>query len=131
VYTLVLPFLPPTANHAQKNRLQGGFIRRYNTPAYNAFKAKVELALRDTKFDGLQEFLAVPHNVSIEIHSPRVLTRKGKVSKTFGDVDNFVKTLNDAVYKPLGADDALIMKLTVGKHDADDEFCSMVWWEGN
>jgi Holliday junction resolvase RusA-like endonuclease len=127
MYTLVLPFLPPTANHAQKNRLQGGFIRRYNTPAYNAFKEKVELALRDTKFDGLQESLAVPHNVSIEIHSPRVLTKQGEVSKTFGDVDNFCKGFLDAVYKPLNANDALIMKLTVSKHDADEEFCSISW----
>ena len=127
MYTLVLPFLPPTANHAQKNRLQGGFIRRYNTPTYNAFKAKVELALRDTKFDGLQEFLAVPHNVSIEIHSPRVLTKKGEVSKTFGDVDNFLKNLVDSVYKPLEANDALVMQITASKLHADKEYTVIEW----
>jgi Holliday junction resolvase RusA-like endonuclease len=127
MYTLVLPFLPPTANHAQKNRLQGGFIRRYNTPAYNAFKAKVELALRDIDFNGLQELLSVPHKVSIEIHSPRVLTKKGEVSKTFGDVDNFVKNLIDSVYKPFNANDALVMQITASKHQSDTEYTVIDW----
>jgi Holliday junction resolvase RusA-like endonuclease len=127
MYALVLPFLPPTVNHIQKNRLQGGFIRRYNTPAYNGFKAEVDLALRDTKFDGLEELLAVPHNVSIEIHSPRVLTKKGEVSKTFGDVDNFCKGLLDAIYKPLSANDALIMQITASKHQADKEYTVIEW----
>jgi Holliday junction resolvase RusA-like endonuclease len=87
----------------------------------------VELALRDTKFDGLQEFLVVPHNVSIEIHSPRVLTKKGEVSKTFGDVDNFCKGLLDSIYKPLNANDALVMQITASKHQTDTEYTVIEW----
>jgi Holliday junction resolvase RusA-like endonuclease len=89
----------------------------------------VENALYEKyNLEALNEFLASPHKVTISIHSPRVLTKKGAISKTFGDVDNFIKTLLDAIYKPLEANDALIVKLIASKHDADEDF-TVVQWE--
>lgn len=128
---LHLPFIPPTSNHTQKNALMGKRIIRYNTPTYNAFKAQVvdELCIDnyDLDLEAFTAFLAIPHKVTINIYSPKVLTKKGEVSKTFGDVDNFIKPLLDAVYKPLGANDALVMQVTASKFQADNEATSIFW----
>ena len=124
---LHLPFIPPTSNHTQKNALMGKRIIRYNTSTYNDFKDRVALAVGDEKLEAFTAFLAVPHKVTINIYSPKVLTKKGEVSKTFGDVDNFIKPMLDAVYKPLGANDALVMKVTASKFQADIEATSIIW----
>jgi len=131
---LVLPFIPPTSNLAQRNALRGKRIIRYNTPTYNAFKELVLSCLASSDdlvgIDNLQAFtvfLASPHKVTISVHSPRVLTKKGEISKTFGDVDNFAKNCLDAIYKPLEANDALVMKLTLSEHHADEEFTVIEW----
>lgn len=124
---LVLPFIPPTSNHTQKHVLRGRRIMRYNTPTYNAFKERVIVELGNDNLEAFTTFLASPHKVTIGVYSPRVLTKKGEVSKTFGDVDNFIKSLLDAVYKPLNANDALIMHLTASKQYADTEYTVIEW----
>jgi len=136
---LHLPFIPPTGNLTQRHALRGKRIMRYNTPTYNEFKAKVEAGIRMQIFKGkifayssdeaesFTAFLASPHKVTISVHSPRVLTKKSKISKTFGDVDNFIKPLLDAIYKPLEANDALVMRITASKHHADEEYTVIEW----
>lgn len=124
---LHLPFIPPTSNHTQKNALMGKRIIRYNTSNYNDFKDRVALALGNRNLEAFTAFLAVPHKVTINIYSPKVLTKKGEVSKTFGDVDNFIKPLLDAVYKPLNANDALVMQVTANKFQSDNEATSIFW----
>ena len=126
---LHLPFIPPTSNHTQKNALMGKRIIRYNTSTYNDFKDRVALAVGDEKLEAFTAFLAVPHKVTISVHSPRVLTKKDEISKTFGDVDNFIKPLLDAIYKPLEANDALVMRITASKHHADKEYTVIEWEE--
>lgn len=124
---LVLPFIPPTANHTQKHALRGKRIMRYNTPAYNDFKERVRFELGNDNLEAFTAFLAKPHKVTISVYSPKVLTQKGEVNKTFGDVDNFIKPLLDAVYKPLDANDALVMQVTASKHYADREYTVIEW----
>ena len=124
---LYLPFIPPTSNHTQKNALMGKRIIRYNTSTYNDFKDRVILALGNEKLEAFTAFLAVPHKVTINIYSSKVLTKKGEVSKTFGDVDNFIKPLLDAVYKPLGANDAMVMQVSASKFQADIEATTIIW----
>lgn len=122
--TLKFPFIPPTANHAQKHRLMGRRIVRYNTPKYNAFKVDVETELSNlneaTRAE-LVALLAKPHAVFITVDSPNVITQKGSYSKTFGDIDNFIKPLLDSIYKPLGANDAYIYKVQAMKRFQDYE----------
>ena len=125
---LILPFIPPTANHTQKHALRGKHITRYNTTVYKQFIDRVQYYLyQQFDLDVFSRFLESPHKVTISIYSPRVLTKKGEVSKTFGDVDNFIKPLLDAVYKPLGANDALVMQITASKHHADKEYTVIEW----
>lgn len=110
--TLKFPFIPPTANHAQKHRLMGRKIVRYNTPEYNEFKANVETELDKLNEATRAELIAIlnaPHAVFITIASPKFKTKKGEWSLTGGDVDNFCKPQFDAIYKFLKANDALII----------------------
>ncbi len=107
---------------------------RYNTSTYNDFKELVLSCLASSDdlvgIDSLKAFtafLASPHKVTISVHSPRVLTKKSEISKTFGDVDNFIKPLLDAIYKPLEANDALVMQVTASKHHADTEYTVIEW----
>lgn len=125
---LILPFIPPTANHTQKHALRGKHITRYNTTVYKQFIDRVQYYLyQQSDLNALNKFLKFPHKVTISIYSPKVLTKKGEVSKTFGDVDNFVKPLLDAVYKPLNANDALVMQVTASKHHANEEYTVIEW----
>ena len=124
---LVLPFIPPTGNHTQKHALRGKRIMRYNTPAYNDFKERVRFELGNDNLEAFTAFLTKPHKVTISVYSPKVLTKKGEVSKTFSDLDNMCKSLNDAIYKPLNANDALIVHLTASKHYADREYTVIEW----
>ena len=126
---LILPFIPPTANHTQKHALRGKHITRYNTTVYKQFIDRVQYYLyQQSDLNALNKFLKSPHKVIISIYSPKVLTKKGEVSKTFGVVDNFVKPLLlDAVYKPLDANDALVMQVTASKHHANEEYTVIEW----
>lgn len=126
---LILPFIPPTANHTQKHALRGKHITRYNTTVYKQFIDRVQYYLyQQSDLNALNKFLKSPHKVTISIYSPKVLTKKGEVSKTFGDVDNFVKPLLDAVYKPLNANDALVMQITASKYNEDIEYTVIEWF---
>ena len=123
--TLTFPFIPPTANHAQKHRLMGRKIVRYNTPQYNAYKADVEKHLNElneaTRAE-LVALLAKPHGVFITIASPKFKTKKGEWSLTGGDVDNRIKQKLDSIYKPLKANDALIIIIGAKKKADDEEY---------
>jgi len=79
--TLTFPFIPPTANHAQKHRLMGRRIVRYNTPKYNGFKADVETHLDELNEATRAELVAIlnaPHAVFMTIASPKFKTKKGE-----------------------------------------------------
>jgi Holliday junction resolvase RusA-like endonuclease len=123
--TLKFPFIPPTANHAQKHRLMGRKIVRYNTPQYNAFKADVERHLDELNEATRAELVAIlnaPHAVFMTIASPKFKTKKGEWSLTGGDVDNRIKQQLDSIYKPLNANDALIIIIGAKKKADDEEY---------
>ena len=126
--TLTFPFIPPTANHAQKHRLMGRRIVRYNTPKYNAFNQEVEKHLNELNEATRAELVAIlakPHAVFMTIASPKFKTKKGEWSLTGGDVDNHIKQALDSIYKPLKANDALII-IVGAKKKADDEEWTLI-----
>ena len=123
--TLTFPFIPPTANHAQKHRLMGRKIVRYNTPQYNEFKQEVEKHLNELNEGTRAELVALlakPHGVFMTIASPKFKTKKGEWSLTGGDVDNRIKQAPDSIYKPLQANDALIIIIGAKKKADDEEY---------
>jgi Holliday junction resolvase RusA-like endonuclease len=123
--TVKFPFIPPTANHAQKHRLMGRKIVRYNTSEYNAFKVDVERHLSELNEATRAELIALlkaPHMVFITIASPKFKTKKGEWSLTGGDVDNHIKQQLDSIYKPLKANDALIIVIGAKKKEDIDEW---------
>jgi hypothetical protein len=134
--TLKFPFIPPTANHAQKSRIVKGkgkapFMVRYNTPKYNGFKADVEhwllKQLDDVTRAELVALLQAPHMVFITVASPSVLTKKDEYSKTFGDSANFEKTLVDSIYNHLGANDCYATIPVPNKTVSDETYTQVSW----
>ena len=106
---LVLPFIPPSANHTQKSTYSG---RRYNTPKYVAFKRRVEeyiLSMPADKRKSLSDLVKKPHSVEIVVFSKSVCTKSSKyneMSLNFMDSDNPVKPTLDSIYPHLNANDA-------------------------
>ncbi|CAB4139559.1 Crossover junction endodeoxyribonuclease, RusA-like [uncultured Caudovirales phage] len=127
--TLTFPFIPPTANHAQKHRLMGRKIVRYNTPQYNAFNQDVvhcfQTQIDEATTQELKALLRKPHAVFMTIASPKFKTKKGEWSLTGGDVDNRIKQALDSIYKFLKANDALII-IVGAKKKADDEEYTLI-----
>jgi Holliday junction resolvase RusA-like endonuclease len=90
-----------------KQSLRG---HRITTRDYKKWLALVERHIPD----GIPDWSApyVRLSVEIELHSERWFAKKG-VRKV--DVDNFVKTTLDAIFKNLPFDDAAIFHLTAHK----------------
>jgi Holliday junction resolvase RusA-like endonuclease len=128
--TLKFLFIPPTANHAQKSRIIKGkgkapYMVRYNTPKYNDFKQQVQTELDkldDATRAELVALLQAPHMVFITVASPKFKTKKGEWSLTGGDVDNRIKQALDSIYKPLKANDALIISIVATKKVDNEEW---------
>lgn len=127
---LILPFIPPTANHTQKHALRGKHITRYNTPSYNRFKSKVAEYINAMPFDikaELSAMLKKPHSVSMVVFSKSVCTKSSKyksISLKFIDSDNTIKPTLDAIYPLFDANDALTVS-TQGRKawiDIDEEY---------
>jgi Holliday junction resolvase RusA-like endonuclease len=133
--TFKFPFSPPTANHAQKSRIVKGkgkapYMVRYNTPKYNDFKQQVQTELGkldDSTRAELVALLQAPHMVFITVASPSVITKKGEYSKTFLDSDNSIKTLQDAIYKHLGANDCYATIPVPNKTVSDETYTQVSW----
>jgi hypothetical protein len=133
--TLKFPFIPPTANHAQKSRIVKGkgkapFMVRYNTPKYNAFKANVETELSKLNEATRAELVALlkaPHMMFMTIASPNVLKKDGTTHKTFGDSDNREKVGADAIYNALGANDCYDYIPVPNKTVSDDTYTQVSW----
>jgi Holliday junction resolvase RusA-like endonuclease len=103
----------------------GRKIVRYNTSEYNAFKVDVERHLSELNEATRAELIALlkaPHMVFITIASPKFKTKKGEWSLTGGDVDNHIKQQLDSIYKPLKANDALIIVIGAKKKEDIDEW---------
>jgi Holliday junction resolvase RusA-like endonuclease len=94
------------------------FTRRgaYKSKEYEAFLNESFFALRSQKV-----FLTdQAYKVEIYLHSDAWLTKKGKISRTAGDVDNRLKCLLDAIVKYCKSqnqlfDDCFITELRVFK----------------
>lgn len=131
--TISFPFIPPTANHCQKNRLMGRKIVRYNTPRYNAFNQGVvhcfQTQIDDATTQKLKALLRTPHMVFMTIASPKFKTKKGEWSLTAGDIDNFCKPQFDAIYKFLKANDALIIMFGAKKKADVEEYTIITFKE--
>ena len=130
-WELTIPAVPPTLNTC--TRRQGNIY--FPSPKYEAFKDLVLLEMhkgrdRDVPVWPPDAQLWAP----VTIRSPRVFCktgkRKGELNETFGDIDNFLKPLLDAVFQPLKRNDAYIMKCDASKGHADeDQTVLLIEWE--
>lgn len=75
----------------------------------------------------LARFVGSPLFFELVVYSPKVNTAKGSISKTFGDVDDFLKATIDSIFLGLNnaglkVDDSQIAKCTAKKMLADREY---------
>lgn len=104
--------LAPSVNGYWKVAKWGG---RYITPKGQAFKAHVALAVGSRKLAWQK-----PLRLSIELYSRAWWTKKGTISKTAGDVDNFCKSSLDSLFACIGLDDSQVFELHVKKLVGDE-----------
>ncbi len=63
-----------------------------------------------------------PLKLTIELHSPRWMTKKGLIHKRAGDCDNYAKVCCDALFACLPEmDDAQVFELVIVKRTSDSE----------
>jgi Holliday junction resolvase RusA-like endonuclease len=130
-WELTIPAIPPTLNHCTR---RGKNNRYFPSPQYEAFQELVLLEMRNGCSGEIPVWPPDAHLwATITISSPRVYCktgkRKGELNETFGDLDNFIKPLIDAVFKPLDRNDAYIMRHNAGKTYAEkDETVLLIEW---
>lgn len=112
---ITIKIKPMTFNSVYSTARTG---RRFMTKEGKQYKALVSgyaLVLRDLEgHDG-------PLKFSYEVHGPW-LTKAGNISKTLGDLDGFLKLLQDGICETLGINDACIVELS-GKKVLADSWC--------
>lgn len=130
-WELTIPAIPPTLNHCTR---RGKNNLYFHSPQYEAFQDLVLLEMRNGCSGDIPVWPPDAHLwATTTISSPRVFCkagkRKGKLNTTFGDLDNFIKPLIDAVFKPLERNDAYIMKHDASKTYADkDQTVLLIEW---
>jgi len=107
IFTVEVPMLAPSVNGYWKVAKWGG---RYITPKGIAFKKLVALAVGARKLNW-----AKPLKLEIELHSDKWWTKKGTISKTAGDVDNYCKSSLDSLFACFEMDDSQVFDLHVVK----------------
>lgn len=110
MFTLSIPGLPPSTNHAFVNGKKGRYMAPDNTIWKNGVMMAV-LCTRQKAIPGLVE-------VSLTFYSEKWLTKAGKPRRI--DLANLEKLFVDAVFEQLGMDDSAIWKLTLRKLDGPE-----------
>lgn len=111
-----LPFKPISVNRYYKTSRDGGVIR---TGEGDAFVEEVEyyMDLGDFSFCNNVDFIHVYYTV----YTTTMYKKDGSINLRGGDVDNYIKVLQDTVTKKLDVEDALITKLVVEKLDGENK----------
>lgn len=85
-----------------------GFLR----PESRLYK---DLITREIKPINDNDVIKIEVFTTIYFPQERFFTKKGRISKTSGDLDNYVKLPIDAIFKGLGLDDSLITSHLIQK----------------
>ena len=63
-----------------------------------------------------------PIELTYKIYNSKVLTKQGKLSRIFIDIDNSSKVLTDSIFKALELDDYIITRLIIEKIQHEHDF---------
>ena len=117
---------PISLNTATKVSAVRGRPRKYKTKKTNIFECKVRSELKkyqDQFFEINQLNSIEPHYFVMEyyFYYP-IMTKKGTISKTAGDVDNLIKPVQDIFFENLNFDDSQITSVFAQKTQSEKPF---------
>lgn len=132
IFTLEIDGKPYSTNAIYRSARIKGKIVKYLHPDYKIYKKLISVSMSETCSDDKWHQLCTSIDsrailVRLMVYSSKTLTVKNKISKTFGDCDNFLKATFDGIFEFLNEyntnlDDSQIMKLEVEKIPADREY---------
>jgi len=110
---------PISLNSSQKISTINGRPRMVKTPKTREFEKEVrsQLAIVGKKFEMLNNYLS-KNECYLDVNYIfffNVMTKKGKISKTSGDVDNLIKPFQDLLFEKISYDDSQIMEVWAKK----------------
>ena len=105
-FTLRIPGLPPTTNHAFQNLTRGGRCLTHEAKVWKQGVSLATLCTRKPKIDGLV-------SVTLSFFSEKWFTKAGTPRKI--DLCNLEKLFVDAVFEQLSMEDSNIFRITMFK----------------
>lgn len=112
ILLIEIPFKPLTINQAKTRSRNGTIIK---TQAYRKFESDVSAYLmqfyaefRNLKTDHDKRKCAVKVTYNVYCPKDEYYTKKGQMSLTRGDNDNYGKCLTDVLFKSIGINDAYL-----------------------
>lgn len=119
MFELLIPAFPVSVNHCFKQGKKWG--TRYKSDEYKQWEKFAEIAMCGK--NEIPNFIG-PLSVEIKLHAPDWFTQKGSARKK--DLDNFSKTVIDAIFKHLQIDDSWIFELKMEKVHSSRDFFTFV-----
>ena len=112
---------PLSLNKAYKTLPNG---RRAKSQHYTEFQRHLERSINQNTLRPFKDaFDSSIHELKLTmiIYISDLYTKQGRVSELSGDCDNYVKVVNDFVFKQMGVDDCLITDLRVTKNQGRED----------
>jgi Holliday junction resolvase RusA-like endonuclease len=119
---IIIPFKLLSYNEYYRNTRSG---KRVKTGAGLAYDEELGLFLEDnsSELKSFGESLDLSNNIlglKIQVfNSDFFIQDKSRINKTSGDIDNYVKVLQDKLFKAMGLDDVFVKKLIVEEYPWD------------
>jgi hypothetical protein len=110
---LILPIKPLSYNHYYRNTRTGKRIKTGSGLAYDEMLDRVVTGRSKEllEFGNLVDQSRHIVSFNLEIANPRFYIKDGsRINKTSGDVDNYVKILQDKISRVMGVDDYLFRR---------------------
>lgn len=116
---------PIGLNNYHKIRVKGRYPTKYKSESAVKFDSQINSALNafkstinkiNSNYDEHKHYLLVDYLFYIPVFTKK----KDRISKTSGDSDNFIKTIQDILFKRLNADDSSVISVSSTKIHSDN-----------
>lgn len=125
---LIIPFKLLSYNQYYRNSRTG---KRIKTGAGHAYDEELGLFLEDNTavLESFRKGFDLSNNIlEFKIHnynSNYYIKDGSRLNQRSGDIDNYVKVLQDKLFKAIGIDDYLVKKLIVEEYPSDTDYAKI------
>lgn len=123
---IIIPTKPILINHARKQVKIGKRLMPVKTKKTKHFEQVVRNSITREMKEMANELKGKNLAVYYVFGLSNFYTKKQSINKKSGDIDNFIKILQDAVFKELDLDDCYIIFLKAVKSNSPSESFSTV-----